>query len=78
MLAGAGIKDTQALQKVGAVRAYIAVWDSSGHASLNLLYAIAAGLQDRDWRDLSAREKGRLNREVMDISESQPHKIQPE
>lgn len=78
MLAGAGIKDTKTLQKIGAVRAFIAVRDSGGRASLNLLYAMAAGLQDRDWRDLSTQEKGRLNREVADIKETQPPTIQPE
>ncbi|NQV83458.1 MAG: TfoX/Sxy family protein [Rhodospirillales bacterium] len=70
MLARAGIPNTEALRKAGAVRAYISVQESGGQASLNFLYAMAAGLDGRDWRDLSALEKGRLNREVEDLLES--------
>jgi hypothetical protein len=34
--------------------------------SLNLLWAMAAGLEDRDWRELSKEEKDRLLRAVDD------------
>ena len=78
MLAGAGIKDTETLKKIGAVGAYIAVQDSGGHASLNLLYAMAAGLHGRGWQELSAGEKGRLNREAEDMCESRLQKSRPE
>lgn len=33
-------------------------------ASLNLLWALAAGLLDKDWRDLSEAEKQKLRQEI--------------
>ena len=65
MLAAAGIKSIDELQVLGAVRAYVRVKSfSPKFASLNLLWALAAGLEDRDWRDLTASEKQVLRREV--------------
>lgn len=68
-----GIKDVSSLRRVGAVGAYILVAEDQGSVSLNLLYALAAGLSDRHWRDVGAEEKGRLNREVEDLRESHSH-----
>ena len=69
MLERAGISTTEAVKELGAVRSYLAVLESGGKPSLNLLYAIAAGLEGRSWQDLSADEKGRLNRELDDLRE---------
>lgn len=61
MLAEAGIRTIAELRALGAVKAYRRVKDK---ASLNLLWAIAAGLADRDWRDLDEDEKASLLAEV--------------
>lgn len=70
MLERAGFGDVAAVQKAGAVAVYLAVIDAGGKPSLNLLYALYAGLEDRDWRDVSEEEKGRLLREVEDLREN--------
>ena len=58
MLAEAGIRTLDELQELGAVRAYLRVKQiRPKFASLNLLWALAAGLEDRDWRDLTQDEK---------------------
>ena len=63
MLAEAGVTTVAELQQLGAVRAYRRVSQlQRGKASLNLLWALAAGLQDRDWRSLSRDEKDSLRR----------------
>lgn len=65
MLAEAGIRTIDELQELGAVRAYIRVKALRPKSvSLNLLWALAAGLEDRDWRELSAEEKASLSAEV--------------
>lgn len=61
MLAEAGIRTVGELRALGAVRAYLRVKSlRPKSASLNLLWAIAAGLEDRDWRALSKAEKASL------------------
>ena len=61
MLAEAGIRTLDELEELGAVRAYLRVKQiRPKFASLNLLWALAAGLEDRDWRDLDAAEKDAL------------------
>jgi DNA transformation protein len=65
MLAEAGVRTIDELKELGAVRAYLRVKAlRPKSASLNLLWALAAGLEDRDWRDLSKAEKERLLAEV--------------
>lgn len=65
MLAEAGIRTIDELQEIGAIRAYIRVKAlRPKSASLNLLWALAAGLEDRDWRELSVGEKASLRAEV--------------
>ncbi len=65
MLAEAGVRSIDELEELGAVRAYIRVKALRPKAaSLNLLWALAAGLADRDWRELSADEKALLGAEV--------------
>ena len=61
MLAEAGISTVGELRALGAVRAYLRVKSMRPKlASLNLLWAIAAGLDDRDWRELTMAEKNSL------------------
>ncbi len=69
MLADCGITDVQTIRRLGAPAAYLRVKTASANISLNLLYALAGGLEDRDWRSLSADEKARLNREFEDLQE---------
>lgn len=65
MLAEAGVTTLAELQQLGAVRAYRRVSQlQHGKASLNLLWALAAGLEDRDWRSLSRDERDSLRREL--------------
>ena len=66
MLAGAGITTEQQLRDIGPVVAFLAVRQSGRRPSLNLLWAIAAGLQNRHWTDLSAQEKQKLRDQMTD------------
>lgn len=61
LLAEAGIGTIAELRLIGAAKAYRRVQDK---ASLNLLWAIAAGLEDRDWRSLTQNEKESLLAQV--------------
>jgi DNA transformation protein len=61
LLAEAGITTIAELRLIGAAKAYRRVKDK---ATLNLLWAIAAGLADRDWRDLTQTEKDSLLAEI--------------
>ena len=64
-LAEAGIHDLGELEVLGAVRAYLRVKSLRPKStSLNLLWALAAGLDDRDWRELSKVEKEALVADV--------------
>jgi DNA transformation protein and related proteins len=56
-LRACGIHTVDDLRSLGAVTAYQLVAGSRRGVSLNLLWALEAGLQDRDWRDLTEREK---------------------
>ncbi|MCA9166913.1 MAG: TfoX/Sxy family protein [Planctomycetales bacterium] len=56
-LRDAGITSIKELRNVGAATAYLMVKRAVPRASLNLLWALAAGLKDRDWRDLTDAEK---------------------
>jgi len=61
ILAQAGIRTMAELRLLGAAKAYSrAKAFAPRSVSLNLLWAIAAGLEDRDWRELNAREKASL------------------
>lgn len=52
------------LKRLGPVIAYRLVNQRRPKASLNLLWALAAGVQGKDWRKLSAVEKDELKREL--------------
>ena len=51
-------------ERLGPVVAFRIVKQRQPKASLNLLWALAAGLRDRDWRELSDQEKEKLRVEV--------------
>ena len=55
-----GIKTKGDLQKRGPLVAFRLVKQKHPRASLNLLWALAGALQDRDWRALPASERKRL------------------
>jgi DNA transformation protein and related proteins len=65
-LQAAGITTIEQLREVGAVGAYSFVRSQQPKASLNLLWGLAAGLEDRDWRELTDAQKESLLREVGD------------
>lgn len=59
-----GIGTIEQLRRFGAVAAFRLVKQQHSNASLNLLWALAAGLDDKDWRELSQEEKERLRTEL--------------
>lgn len=63
-LRDAGITTIAELEQIGAVAAYQLVKEHQPKVSLNLLWAIAAGLKGQDWRDLPEATKRRLRQEA--------------
>ncbi len=61
-LRAVGIRTVAQLEEAGPVLAFRLVRKQRHRASLNLLWAMAAGLQQRDWRDLTEDEKQQLAR----------------
>jgi len=59
-LRAAGILTIVELRRLGPVVAYRLVKQKEPRTSLNLLWALAAGLQDKDWRELTDAEKQHL------------------
>ncbi len=59
-LRAVGIATIADLERFGAVEAYRLVKHQQSRASLNLLWAMVAGLKDIDWRELSERHKQEL------------------
>ena len=66
-LRACGIHTVEDLQSLGSVAAYQLVAHSLRGVSLNLLWALEAGLLDRDWRDLRNDEKTQLRSNVREI-----------
>jgi hypothetical protein len=65
VLVECGIRTVDELEELGAVKAYVrAKTLRPKQVSLNLLWAMAAGLEDRDWRELTAAEKKVLSAAV--------------
>ena len=60
----AGVETVEDLERLGAVVAYRLVKRRQPKASLNFLWALAAGLDDLDWRELSAGRKASLKAEL--------------
>lgn len=63
-LRDSGITTIGELENVGAVAAFQIVRTRGFPASLNLLYALHAGLSQRDWRDLTPAEKSDLKSQL--------------
>ena len=61
-----GITTIAELERLGPTLAFRLVKSKQPKASLNLLWALAAGLQDCDWREVSVQEKERLRRDAED------------
>tara|TARA_B100000676_G_scaffold191376_1_gene188169 strand:+ start:600 stop:872 length:273 start_codon:yes stop_codon:yes gene_type:complete len=65
VLREAGIETQTALRELGAVEAYRRVkFQFPRYASLNLLWALEAGLRGTDWRALTGEDKAALLREL--------------
>ena len=60
MLAAAGIPDREALERLGAVAAYLQVKRASQPASLNLLWALEGALTGQHWQTVAREERTRL------------------
>lgn len=59
-----GKPGTISLERLGPVVAYRLVKQRQRNPSLNLLWALAAGLKGTDWRELTEVTKKRLRRET--------------
>ncbi len=59
-----GVHTLSDLQRLGPVLTYRLVKQRQHRASLNLLWAIAGALSDRDWRELTSDEKDQLRQQV--------------
>ena len=60
----AGITTIAELERLGPVVAFRLVKQHQPKASLNLLWALAAGLKGKNWRELTEATKGRLRKEA--------------
>ena len=63
-LRDAGIKTITDLERFGSVAAYKLAKQKHPQATLNLLWALEAGLLGMDWRELSDETKQRLRNEI--------------
>lgn len=59
-----GITTIAELERLGSVVAFRLVKQRQPKASLNLLWALAAGLKGNDWRELTKATKKRLLKEA--------------
>jgi DNA transformation protein len=59
-----GINTIADLRSVGPVVAYRIIKQRQPSTSLNLLWAMAAGLEEKDWRDLGDATKVELRKEA--------------
>ena len=66
-LRDAGINTIADLEQLGSVAAYRLVKERQPKVSLNLLWAIAAGLKGKDWRELPEATKQRLRKEAEEV-----------
>jgi len=65
-----GIGTIDQLQRCGPVAAFQLVKRRQGKASLNLLWALAAGLKGLDWRELAVAEKEQLRAHLRDMEQT--------
>ncbi len=63
-----GIQSIGDLERIGPVVAYQMVRERHAGASLNLLWAMAAGLKAKDWRELSPAEKEHLQAQWAELT----------
>lgn len=63
-LRSVGIRSRADLERVGPVGAFLLVTEAGHRPSLNLLWAMAAGLLGRPWAGLSPEEKLLLREEL--------------
>jgi DNA transformation protein and related proteins len=63
-LRDADIRTIADLRDVGPVFAYMRVKSGNQRVTLNLLWALAAGLKDIDWRDITDKKKQKLLSEI--------------
>jgi DNA transformation protein len=68
MLAAAGIDTPEQLRELGPVLAFLAVRQAGQKPSMNLLWAIAAGLKNRHWSELSQRERQHLQQQLRQLA----------
>lgn len=61
-----GIKTIADLREIGSVQAFQMVQRREPDCGLNLLWALTAGLEDRDWRELTDEEKSALREALRD------------
>lgn len=59
-----GIETIEELERLGPVVAFRLVKQRQKGATLNLLWALAAGIRDQDWRQLSEQTKRQLKRDA--------------
>jgi len=68
MLAKAEITSVGDLRDLGPVASFLAVRQTGQNPSLNLLWAIAAGLQNRHWTSLTEAEKAGLRDQLREMT----------
>lgn len=61
-LRAAGLESVEQVRQLGPELAFQIVRQHNPRVTLNLLWALAAGLAERDWRTLTADEKRELQR----------------
>jgi DNA transformation protein len=66
-LRDAGISTVDELEQLGPVAAFHLVKERQPKVSLNLLWALAAGLKGHGWKQLAEPTKQRLRKEADDI-----------
>ena len=66
-LRDAGINTIADLEQLGSVAAYRLVKERQPKVSLNLLWALEAGLKGKDWRELPESTKQRLRKEAEEV-----------
>ncbi len=65
MLEQIGVATIDELRQLGSVNAYQKLqFCFANQLSLNFLWAMHAGLQDRDWRDVTTEEKDNLKEQL--------------
>jgi DNA transformation protein len=63
-LRAVGINTIADLRSIGPVVAYRIIKQRQSSTSLNLLWAMAAGLEEKDWRDLDETAKIKLRKDA--------------